>query len=64
MRMKELRDIQDELAWPENTNDLPVVNWVSCTPLGLPSPISHTDYPHSSRTIQECSASPYFRFHP
>lgn len=30
MRLKELRDIQQDLTWPESGNDLPVVSWATC----------------------------------
>lgn len=31
MQLKRLRETQDKLAWPSDSNDLPVVNWESCT---------------------------------
>lgn len=31
MQLKRLRETQDNLTWPADSNDLPVVNWESCT---------------------------------
>jgi stearoyl-CoA desaturase (delta-9 desaturase) len=33
MNLKALREIQEKIAWPTNTNDLPVVSWESCESL-------------------------------
>jgi stearoyl-CoA desaturase (delta-9 desaturase) len=30
MQLKTLRKKQDNIVWPTNTNDLPVINWKSC----------------------------------
>ncbi|KAF9492421.1 hypothetical protein BDN71DRAFT_1451644 [Pleurotus eryngii] len=30
MQLKKLRETQEKLAWPSDSNDLPVVNWDSC----------------------------------
>lgn len=31
MQLKRLREIQDNISWPENVEDLPVISWQSCT---------------------------------
>ncbi len=31
MQLKKLRETQDNLAWPSDHNDLPVVSWDTCT---------------------------------
>lgn len=31
MQLKRLRQTQDGLTWPQDTTDLPVISWQSCT---------------------------------
>ena len=31
MELKKLKETQERLAWPSDSNDLPVVSWESCT---------------------------------
>lgn len=31
MELKKLRRTQDNLQWPQDSNDLPVISWDSCT---------------------------------
>ena len=31
MQLKKLRQTQETLAWPSDSNDLPVVSWETCT---------------------------------
>jgi hypothetical protein len=33
MQLKYLREAQEQLAWPSDNNDLPVISWDSCMPL-------------------------------
>jgi hypothetical protein len=33
MRLKELREIQQDLVWPDNSSELPVVSWAECADL-------------------------------
>ena len=30
MQLKKLRETQETLEWPSNSNDLPVISWESC----------------------------------
>lgn len=30
MELKKLRETQEKLAWPSNSDDLPVISWESC----------------------------------
>ena len=30
MELKKLRETQEKLAWPSDSNDLPVISWESC----------------------------------
>ena len=31
MELKKLKETQEKLAWPSDSNDLPVISWESCT---------------------------------
>ena len=31
MELKKLKETQERLAWPSDSNDLPVISWESCT---------------------------------
>jgi stearoyl-CoA desaturase (delta-9 desaturase) len=30
MELKKLKETQEKLAWPSDSNDLPVISWESC----------------------------------
>jgi len=40
MQLKKLRQTQETLTWPSDSNDLPVVSWETCTFIFLLSPCS------------------------
>jgi hypothetical protein len=66
MRLKELHEMQEDLAWPSDSNDLPVIDWNTCTYLVAP-PYHCCSYSFtydSPRTCSQNSADPYLRFHP
>lgn len=35
MQLKRLRETQENITWPQNVDDLPVISWQSCTLLFL-----------------------------
>jgi stearoyl-CoA desaturase (delta-9 desaturase) len=41
MQLKRLRETQESLVWPPDSNDLPVINWQSCM---HPSPTSQRQH--------------------
>ena len=53
MQLKRLREKQEKIAWPSDSNDLPVVSWESCESIFLWFRLCHdaADLAISSGTI-------------
>jgi stearoyl-CoA desaturase (delta-9 desaturase) len=52
MQLKRLRQTQEGLAWPTDSNDLPVISWDSCKP----PPLTLVQVTKTISTVQEQSA--------
>jgi len=43
MQLKRLKEKQEQIAWPSDSNDLPVINWESCESIFLWLRFCHAD---------------------